>query len=278
MNLIDGKGLAAAIREKVKQEITETGLRPKLAVLLVGDDPASRIYVDLKEKACASLGIATDVRRLAAATPDKMLKDTIEEWNADETVDAILIQIPLPPGHDTDAIIATMDPRKDVDGFHPQNAEAILQGTGTLFPPVHESILRLIGATDAVPKHSRAVIIANSDVFADPLEQLLTTAGCIVEKLRPEEIDADVVQEADIVVVAVGRQNFLKRDMIKSGACVIDVGTNRLPDGRVVGDVDAEHVKDISGWLSPVPGGVGPMTIAVLLKHTLDLTKRRRGV
>jgi methylenetetrahydrofolate dehydrogenase (NADP+)/methenyltetrahydrofolate cyclohydrolase len=278
MERIDGKALAASIRAQVKQDIDASGLHPKLAVLLIGDDPASNIYVNLKEKACAEAGIVTDTRRMPATTSDADIIALIGQWNADETVDAILVQIPLPPGHDEDAAIAAMDPRKDVDGFHPENAAAILNGTGTLFPPVHEGILRLIGATDVTLKTSTAVVIANSDTFADPLVRLLTTAGCDVEKFRPDDMDREAVKTADIVVVAVGRPRFLTRAMIKPGACVIDVGTNRTAEGKTVGDADAEGLKDVLGWLSPVPGGVGPMTVALLLKNTYELAKRRRGI
>ena len=193
-------------------------------------------------------------------------------------MDAILIQLPLPDGHDADALIAAMDMRKDADGFHPDNADAILAGAGTLFPPVHESILRLIGATPVDLRSAGAVIIANSENFSDPLERLLKVAGCNVEVYGPNDLDPSVVKDADIIVVAVGKPKFLTRDLIKSNACVIDVGTNRLPDGKLVGDVDAENTSDIPGWLSPVPGGVGPMTVALLLKNVVTLAKRRRGI
>jgi len=278
MERIDGKALAQTIRSQVKDDIAATGLHPKLAVLLVGDDPASNIYVNLKEKACAEAGIVTDTRRLPTSASDADLIALVRQWNADETVDAILVQIPLPPGHDENTVIAAMDPRKDVDGFHPENAAAILNGTGTLFPPVHEGILRLIGATEVKLNGSKAAVIANSDTFADPLVRLLATAGSSAVKTPPDDPDRDAIKDADIVVIAVGRAKFLTAGMIKPGACVIDVGTNRTPEGKVVGDVDAESVKDMPGWLSPVPGGVGPMTVALLLKNTLELAKRRRGI
>lgn len=273
MKRIDGRALAASLREHVKDDIAKNGLHPTLAVLLVGDDPASHIYVKLKEKAATEAGIRTDIRRLPAETSDDELREIIEAWNADESIDAILIQLPLPPGHDTDGLIASMDPRKDVDGFHPENAAALLNGTATLFPPVHESILRLIGATDLSLKSTPAVIIANSSIFADPLAHLLQTAGCFVEVFTPADLDPKIVQNAKIIVVAVGHVNFLTRDLISSGACVIDVGTNRVGE-KTVGDVNVEHINDIDGWLSPVPGGVGPMTVALLLKNTLELAKR----
>lgn len=274
MKLIDGKSLAAGIREGIKQEIAKLNLHPKLAVILVGDDPASHIYVGLKEKAAQDVGIETDIRRLPANVSDEMLRHLVEGWNGDETVDAILIQLPLPPGHDTDALLAALDPRKDVDGFHPDNTAKLLAGSGTIFPPVHESILRLIGATDKNLRSAKVVILANSEIFAAPLEKLLHTAGCFVSVFMPPDIDRDAVREADIVVIALGRPKFLTRDMVKSGACIIDVGTNRTENGKIAGDADAENLKDLPGWLSPVPGGIGPMTVALLLRNVLILAGR----
>jgi methylenetetrahydrofolate dehydrogenase (NADP+)/methenyltetrahydrofolate cyclohydrolase len=275
MQIIDGKALAANIRDQVKQEIEASGLHPKLAVLLVGENPASKLYVDLKEKACREVGIETDIRRLPDTASEDELRDIIQNWNADKTVHAILIQIPLPKKYDQDALIALMDPAKDVDGFHPKNLQAIADGTAEIFPPVHEGILRLIAATDITLNGTSAVIIANSEIFSAPLLRLLTRAGCLVTKFNPEDLERDAVKDADILVVAVGRANFLTQDLIKSGACVIDVGTNRLADGKVTGDVDAKNLKTTAGRLSPVPGGVGPMTVAMLLKNTLTLATRR---
>ena len=239
MQIIDGKALAADIRSQVKQKIQTSGLHPKLAVLLVGDDPASHLYVKLKEKAAHEAGIETDIRRLPDTTNEEELRAIIQNWNADKTVNAILIQIPLPKKYDQDALIALMDPAKDVDGFHPKNLAALAHGTAEIFPPVHEGILHLIGATDISLNGTSAVIIANSDIFSAPLARLLTRAGCVVAKFTPENYEREAVKDADILVAAVGRPKFLTPDLIKSGACVIDVGTNRLPDGKVVGDVDA---------------------------------------
>ncbi|MEK7655805.1 MAG: bifunctional 5,10-methylenetetrahydrofolate dehydrogenase/5,10-methenyltetrahydrofolate cyclohydrolase [Patescibacteria group bacterium] len=275
MNLIDGRTLAREIRENVKREIAELGLHPRLGVLLVGDDPSSHIYVNLKEKAAKEAGIETDIQRLPADVPDRELDGLIKDWNDDPSYDAILIQLPLPAGHGTDGLIATMDPKKDVDGFHPQNLFAIKQGEGEIFPPVHESILRLIGASGTDLRGSHAVIIANSDTFSGPLTRLLEKGGSIVATMSADDLDSDVLKNADIVVIAIGRAGFLKREMIKDGACVIDVGTNRLTDGKIVGDVDAENMKNATGWLSPVPGGVGPLTVALLLNNVLKLAKRR---
>jgi methylenetetrahydrofolate dehydrogenase (NADP+)/methenyltetrahydrofolate cyclohydrolase len=278
MQRIDGKAIAARIQNDVREEITASGLHPRFGVLLVGDDPASHIYVNRKEKICAEVGIATDIRRVSAETTDEELLAIVNGWNADESVDAILVQVPLPLGHDTDRIIAAIDPRKDADGFHPSNASALLAGNGTIFPPVHEGVLRLIAETGRDMRGAKTVIIANSDVFRAPLQHLLERAGAFVTVFGPDDLDPVVVKDADIIAIAVGRPAFLTRDLIKSGAVVIDIGTNRTNDGRVVGDVDAKNIDDIPGWLSPVPGGVGPLTIALLMKNILDLAQRRRGL
>lgn len=272
MKSIDGKELARSIRAEIKKEIAEKHLAPKLGVLLVGDDPASHLYVTLKERAAKEAGIATDIKRLPAQTSDDDLKRIIEEWNKDETVSAILVQVPLPAGHDMDAIIRSIEPRKDADGFHPATVKALYDGHATIISPVHEGILRLIAATDVPVNTAHAVIIANSGVFSEPLEYLLKKAGAFVTVMPPDSLDRKTLLLAQIIVVAVGRAKLLTREHISPGAVVIDVGTNRMPNGNVVGDVDADSVKDLNGWLSPVPGGVGPMTIAMLLKNVAALS------
>jgi methylenetetrahydrofolate dehydrogenase (NADP+)/methenyltetrahydrofolate cyclohydrolase len=278
MQRIDGKAIANRIQQEVRESITTSGLHPRFGALLVGDDQASHIYVNRKERICAEVGIETDIRRLPAETTDDKLLSIIHSWNTDETIDAILVQVPLPPGHDTDAIIAAIDPRKDADGFHPTNNAALLAGEGTIFPPVHEGVLRLIAETGRDMRGAKTVILANSDIFSAPLRHLLERAGAFVTVFNPDDFVPSVVKDADIIVIAVGRPKFLTRDLIKSGAVVIDIGTNRTSDGRVVGDVDAEQVSDIDGWLSPVPGGVGPLTIALLTKNIFELAQRRRGI
>lgn len=277
MNLIDGKALAASIRAELKKQIADSGLRPKLGVLLVGEDQASHLYVRLKEKAAAEVGIEVDIRRLPSTSSDNGLLEIIRSWNDDDSVHGILVQLPLPPGHDQDAVVNAILPRKDADGFHPKNLEALYSGEGRIVPPLHEGILRLIGQTDVMPNLAQAVIIANSDVFAKPLEYLLKKVGSFVQILNPDDLDEETVKNADIIVIAVGRAHFLKRNLVKNGACIIDVGTNKTEDDRTVGDVDAENLRDIPGWLSPVPGGVGPMTIAMLLKTVFELAKNSTG-
>jgi methylenetetrahydrofolate dehydrogenase (NADP+)/methenyltetrahydrofolate cyclohydrolase len=272
MKIIDGRALAAEIRATTADRISASGHTPKLAVLLVGDDSASHLYVSLKEKAAKEVGVATEIHRLPATTSDDKLVQLIETWNADDSINGILIQLPLPAGHDETRIVAAMDPKKDADGFHPKNIENLLAGKGTIISPVHEGILRLIAATDVVPNGATAALIVNSDVFAKPLAYLLEKAGSRVTTTSADDLDKKAVATAQIVIIAIGRANYLQRGMVSSNACIIDVGTNKLDDGKTVGDVDAASLENVPGWLSPVPGGVGPMTIALLLKNVTDLT------
>ncbi|MFH1620947.1 MAG: bifunctional 5,10-methylenetetrahydrofolate dehydrogenase/5,10-methenyltetrahydrofolate cyclohydrolase [Patescibacteria group bacterium] len=271
MKKIDGRALSAKIREDIKELIKNTNISPKLAVLLVGGDPASHLYVSLKEKAAAEVGIQTTEKKLPASVTTEELISIIEPWNNDPEINGILVQLPLPQGIDEDAVIAAMDPKKDADGFHPENIKALLEGRGHIIPPVHEGILRLIGATDTVINGAHAVIIANSEIFSKPLNYLLQKAGATVKVFMPQEIDRETLAHADIIVIAIGQADFLKRGMISPGACVIDVGTNKIPENRIVGDVDEKTLEEVTGWLSPVPGGVGPMTIAALLKNVVNL-------
>lgn len=271
MKRLDGQSLAQTIHAETKRLIQGASSVPTLAVLLVGEDPASHLYVSLKEKAAHELGIKTVIRRVPAQTPDAMLIGLIQEWNADPSIHGILIQVPLPPGHDTDALIQTMSPEKDVDGFHPQSIERLLAGEARIISPVHEGVLRLIASSGISINHTRTALIANSEIFAKPLEYVLRRAGAVVERMAPDNFDAKLCSECDIIVIGVGRKKFLQRNAVKNGAVIIDIGTNRQDDGRVVGDVDAKDMSDLEGWLTPVPGGVGPMTIAVLLKNVATL-------
>jgi methylenetetrahydrofolate dehydrogenase (NADP+)/methenyltetrahydrofolate cyclohydrolase len=274
MQRIDGRALAASIRKDTAERIRSAGITPKLAVLLVGDDAASHLYVSLKEKAALEVGIVTDIRRVSGSVSDDALIEQIELWNEDPNVHGILIQLPLPAGHDETRVVSAMDPKKDVDGFHPKNIEALLAGSGTVISPVHEGILRLIAATNVAPKNATATLITNSDVFTKPLAYLLQRAGSRVTTTNADDLDKRAVATAQIVVIAIGRAHFLKRGMVSADACIIDVGTNKISDKKTVGDVDAESLSDVSGWLSPVPGGVGPMTIALLLKNVVDAAER----
>ncbi len=268
MQIIDGRAIAQTIREQIKKD----GVHAKLGVLLVGSDPASELYVHLKEKAAHEVGIETDIRRLPAFTPDEELKEIIQSWNADPGVHGILVQLPLPEGHNTDDVIAAMDPKKDVDGFHPANIAALYEGNASIISPVHEGVLRLIASTGIPMNTTKVAIIANGDVFAKPLEYLLRKAGAFVTIVKPDELERKILLTSNIIVVAVGKAKLLDATHIAPNTVVIDVGTNRTADGKTVGDVDADAIKNMPGWLSPVPGGVGPMTIALLLKNVARLS------
>ena len=260
----------------MKDEVAKLQTPPALGVLLVGGDPASRLYVDLKEKAATEAGIRTDIRRLPATVTDDEIVGIINAWNDDPTVNAILVQLPLPPGHDADKVISAIDPSKDADGFHPDNVEALAEGNGLVIPPVHEAVLRLIAATGQDPRGKAATVIANSDTFAEPLMHVLRRAGFHTAILLPDELDADVTRTSDVIVIAVGRPKFLGPDLVKPGAIVIDVGTTKDERGIVRGDADADAFASFDGWITPVPGGVGPMTVALLLKNVVRLVELQR--
>jgi methylenetetrahydrofolate dehydrogenase (NADP+) / methenyltetrahydrofolate cyclohydrolase len=274
MKSIDGRAMALQLRADMKEEILHLPSAPGLGVLLIGDDPASALYVSLKEKAAQEAGIHTDIKRLPASTSDDDIKKIIQAWNADATIDGILVQLPLPSGHNTDGIIETIDPKKDVDGFHPENIRAAEIGEGSILPPVHETILRLIAATGIDPRGKAATILANSEVFSAPLARVLQRAGFLTAIMDPDALDADVLKTSQVIVIAIGRAGFLRPDLVSPGAVIIDVGTNRGLDGKVCGDADAKSLADMDGWITPVPGGVGPMTVALLLKNVVRAAER----
>jgi methylenetetrahydrofolate dehydrogenase (NADP+)/methenyltetrahydrofolate cyclohydrolase len=267
MQIIDGRALAARIRAEVKDETAALGRAPRLNVMIVGGDPASHLYVSLKKKAGEEAGIRVDVHGFEADAAQTELENAIRSWNEDADVDGILIQLPLPHGFDTDALVAAIKPEKDVDGFHPQTQ---------VVSPVHEGILRLIAQSDLKLPGSRCVILANSHVFADPLARLLKTAGAIVTVMDPDQLDRELLKRADIVVVAIGRAAFVHPSFTKDDVVLIDVGTNKTDDGKTVGDADFEAYKKTGAWITPVPGGVGPMTIALLLRNVVRLAGNRR--
>lgn len=279
MQKILGRQIADQILDELKSDIHSKNLKPKLGVLLVGDDPASDLYVSLKQKAAEKIGILTDIRKLPAGTPDEELKKIIISWNKDSELHGILIQLPLPEGHDTDELIATIDPEKDADGFHPQNMQALEKGEAKIIPPLHEGILRLIASTGITPNHSLATIVANSRVFADPLKHILERAGATVKVELPSSttskfnVDDKELRQAEIIVVAVGKTGFLTSNSVQDGACVIDVGTNKTIEGKIRGDFDPTGSENLQGWYTPVPGGVGPMTVAMLMKTVKEMAE-----
>jgi methylenetetrahydrofolate dehydrogenase (NADP+)/methenyltetrahydrofolate cyclohydrolase len=277
MKLIDGKNLAQQIRSEVKDAVSKLPSPPGLGVLLVGEDPASHVYVNLKEKAAQEAGITADIRRMSETTSDDELETIILGWNNDPTINAILIQLPLPAGHNTDRLINAMDPAKDVDGFHPQTIQGLMRGDAMIVSPVHEAILRLIAATNFDPRGKSATILANSETFATPLAYLMQRAGFITAFMNPEVIDGEILRTSDVIILAIGRPGFLGADLVRPGTIVIDVGTTKDERGIVRGDADETALASIDGWLTPVPGGVGPMTVALLLKNVLTLAKDKKG-
>ncbi len=275
MHIIEGKPLAKAIRTEVALQVAKLDLVPCLAVMLVGNDPASHLYVSMKTKAAEKAGIRMEVKLFDETTTDTTLIEQIKTWNERPDVHGILVQLPLPPGHDENAVIAAMDPKKDVDGFHPGNVSALIAHQDAIIPPVHEGVLRLIAATGIHLTGKTAVVLGNSEIFTKPLIQLLKTAGLFVHLQFPDDIDQQLLKRADIIVVAIGRAKFLHAGITKKDAVIIDVGTNHDEDGELCGDVDiATYEPYEDAWVTPVPGGVGPMTIALLLLNVVRVASR----
>jgi len=280
--IIDGKATAAALRAEIGREVAaikaNRGIVPGLHVVLVGEDPASKVYVASKEKLAVEVGMNSVAHRLPADTTEAQLLAKLAELNADDSVDGILVQLPLPKHIDTGRIIDAIDPAKDVDGLHPINAGLLAGGKNGLVPCTPLGSMLLL--KQALPSLSGldAVVIGRSELVGRPVAQLLLQADCTVTIAHSRTRDlAAVVKRADIVIAAVGHPRMVKGDWIKPGATVIDVGINRLPDGKLTGDVDFAEAVKVAGAITPVPGGVGPMTIACLLKNTLTAFHARRG-
>lgn len=280
--ILDGKALAAEIRSEVKTQVAalaEKGVSTALAVILVGDDSASQVYVRNKIKACADTGIRSLEFRMPAETTQQQLLAKIAELNADENVDGILVQLPLPKQINADAVISAIDPVKDVDGFHVANAGALVTGKQGFVPCTPFGVMRLIEKSGVDPRGKSAVIVGRSNIVGKPMALLLLAADATVTVAHSRTPDlCAVTRNADILVAAVGRAKLIKADMVKPGAVVIDVGINRDENGKLCGDVDFSEVKAIAGSITPVPGGVGPMTIAMLMQNTALAAQMRRGI
>lgn len=272
--IINGKDLAEKIRLELKAEIQRRNIVPGLAVVLIGENPASQVYVRNKKKACAEVGIKSFDHTLPASTTETELLDLINKLNNDKTVHGILVQLPLPSHIDTQKVLFAIDPAKDVDGFHPVNLGKLLAGQKGLRPCTPAGVMELIDTTGKDIKGMNAVVVGRSNIVGKPaaimlLERHATVTIC---HSRTKNLP-DVVRSADVVIAAIGKPNFIKGDWIKNGAIVIDVGINRLPDGKLAGDVEYATAEKHAGFITPVPGGVGPMTIAMLLKNTLEAYK-----
>jgi methylenetetrahydrofolate dehydrogenase (NADP+)/methenyltetrahydrofolate cyclohydrolase len=277
--ILDGKALAARIRAGLAEEakgLLAQGVQPGLAVVLVGEDPGSQIYVRSKTKACAEAGFRTFDHHLPADTPESSLLGLVRELNADRNVDGILVQLPLPKQIDSKRVLLTIDPAKDVDGFHPDNLGRLLLGEPRFIACTPYGIMKLIEEAGVSLAGAQAVVVGRSNIVGKPVAVLLTAADATVTLCHSKTRDLPaVVRGADVLVAAIGRPAFVQGDWVKPGATVIDVGTNRLPTGKVVGDVDFAAAAERAGAISPVPGGVGPMTITMLLHNTLISAKRR---
>jgi methylenetetrahydrofolate dehydrogenase (NADP+)/methenyltetrahydrofolate cyclohydrolase len=272
---MDGRALAARIREELKGEIAGFG-DVRLATVLVGDDPASQIYIRLKHKAAEEVGIQPLDKRLPQETSEEELLELVEELNADDAVDGILVQTPLPPQIDEDRVMRTLDPMKDVDGLHPYNAGQLFFGHQTLVGATPVGVMRLLAEYKIPVAGARAVVVGRSLIVGRPLSMLLLHANATVTicHSRTEDLARHTL-DADILVAAVGSLGLITADMVKTGAAVIDVGMNRTDEG-LFGDVDP-GVADLAAFLTPVPGGVGPMTIACLLENALKAARYRSG-
>jgi methylenetetrahydrofolate dehydrogenase (NADP+)/methenyltetrahydrofolate cyclohydrolase len=273
--LMDGKALAAKVRAEVAEEVKAFGESVCLATVLVGDDPASHIYVGRKHDACAEAGIESRDHRFPSDTPESEILDLLAELNSDEGVDGILVQLPLPAHMDEPRVTRSVDPVKDVDGFHPINAGRLFLGEPLHVPATPLGIMALLAEYGVALEGKRAVVIGRSEIVGKPVAMLLLAQNATVTICHSRTVDlASVTREADVLVAAVGRAGFVTPEMVKPGSAVVDVGVNRT-DAGLVGDVDPA-VADVAGLLTPMPGGVGPMTIAMLLRNTLSAARYRR--
>lgn len=275
--IIDGKAVSADLRGKIRNEVEElekNGRVPGLAVILVGEDPASQVYVRNKEKACAEVGFYSEKYLLPADTEEKDLLDLIIRLNGDPKIDGILVQSPVPKHIDYKKVVETIDPSKDVDAFSPVNVGRIMLGEYDLAPCTPAGIMELIASTGTDVSGKNCVVIGRSNIVGKPMAMLLLHANGTVTVCHSRTKDLkDITKTADILVAAVGKAGFVTADMIKPGAVVIDVGMNRNQEGRLTGDVDFSEAEKVASFITPVPGGVGPMTITMLLKNTLTARK-----
>jgi len=277
--LIDGKALAQSIRERIAKDVAElhakTGVRPGLAAILVGDDPASHLYVKNKQKACDAAGIYVDEHKLPATMSQADLLALIEKKNADPRVHGILVQLPLPKHIDSKVILDAVAPAKDADGFHPYNLGRLVEGNPVFEACTPKGVIKMIESTGIGIEGRRAVVVGRSNIVGKPVALMLLHRHATITICHSKTKDLPAVcREAEILVVAIGKAKFVTADMVREGAVVIDVGVNRLSDGTFVGDVDFGPVSQKAGWISPVPGGVGPMTITMLLENTVESAKR----
>jgi 5,10-methylene-tetrahydrofolate dehydrogenase/Methenyl tetrahydrofolate cyclohydrolase len=280
--IINGKQIASAIREEIRAEteaLKARGIVPGLAVVLVGDDPASKVYVGNKEKACQATGFHSEVHRLPAETPQADLLALIERLNGDPAIHGILVQLPLPKHIDEKAVIDAIRVDKDVDGFHPVSTGNLMIGDDSLLPCTPAGCVELLKRSGIEIAGKHAVVIGRSNIVGKPAAMLLLREHATVTICHSRTVNLEkIARQADILVVAIGKAKAIDARYVKPGAVVLDVGVNRLPDGKLTGDVDFESASEVAGWITPVPGGVGPMTITMLLRNTLTAAKRMNGI
>ncbi len=277
-HIIDGKAIAQEVRAEWKiraDALKARGITPGLAVIIVGEDPASKVYVGNKVKACAELGLHSEHIALPADTSESTLLAKIAELNANPAIHGFLVQLPLPKHINSDKVLLAISPNKDVDGFHPINVGALVIGN-TLFPPCTPwGAMKLLEKSGVSIEGKHAVVVGRSNIVGKPMALMLLQQNATVTICTSKTVDlARYTRDADILVVATGKPQMITGDMIKPGAAVIDVGINRLPNGKLVGDVDFDSAKEVAGWITPVPGGVGPMTITMLLANTVQAAER----
>ena len=280
--ILDGKALAAQLRANVKRRVealAQRGMRPGLAVVLVGENAASRVYVRNKTRACEETGILSRQLDLPAGVPEEALLACIDELNADRAIHGILVQLPLPGHVDAARVLARVSPKKDVDGFHVENLGALLAGEPRLVPCTPAGVMRMLEHAGVPLAGREAVVIGRSNIVGKPLALLLLQKDATVTICHSKSRDLEkIARRADILVAAVGRAKLVTGAMVKPGACVIDVGINRAADGSLAGDVDFASAAEVAGWITPVPGGVGPMTIAMLLENCLGAFHGQSGL
>ncbi len=283
--ILDGKAMAEQIRAEITREVTEftgrTGVIPCLAAVLVGENPASQVYVRNKQKACQQAGLTSRLDRLGAATTTEELLNLVGQLNRDPSVHGILVQLPLPAGIQQTYVLDAVDPRKDVDAFHPENVGLIVQGRPRFLPCTPHGVQQLLVRSGIKIAGAHVVIVGRSEIVGKPM------AAILVQKAKGADATVtichsrttnlpEITRSADILIAAIGRAKFVTADMVKPGAVVVDVGINRTETG-LVGDVDFEAVREVAGWITPVPGGVGPLTIAMLLRNTLTAAEQQVG-
>lgn len=281
--LIDGKALAQQVRDRLTKESAELfakkSMKPGLATILVGDDPASHVYVRNKQKACELAGIYVDDHKLPSNTTQAELLTLIDKKNADSKIHGILVQLPLPKHIDSKVILEAVSPLKDADGFHPYNFGRLVEGHPVFEACTPKGVIKMIESAGVTIEGKRAVVLGRSNIVGKPLALMLLHRNATVTICHSKTRDLPAVcREAELLLIAIGKAKFVTADMVREGAVVIDVGMNKTPEGKLCGDVDFEAVRQKAGWISPVPGGVGPMTIAMLLENTVESAKRSAGM